>query len=212
MGNNLSSAPSDFLAIFQNSNEKNKNSLIDKVGKIDRSSSLVDEMELAEERQVLLTCDHFNLDFFKDQIQKKVSFNKIIQNEVILQILESIRSNNIFIIDEFDSVLVTYSNIPIFMHVNSSKIDLYKLEEYDPYRLLHSSERNPVERNKLIRKINNDYKPSREENLKRAFKQLKGNSFSINVNYHFNNSFYLEYFCLLFTCFFSLFFSIIRSN
>merc|ERR1712137_625233 len=124
----------------------------------------VDETEAAYDRNVLLLMDGFNINECEDQLNRKIGFDKVINKEVILKIIQAIRSNYDLAFDAFNSKLDSL---------------LSHLKEDD------SIDENM--RNFITSKIRSDKEAPEEDKVHLAIRNCKGYSLSLDVNHHLNN-------------------------
>lgn len=143
-----------------------------KAGRIVRSACLKEQIHLAHKGYVLILNERFQLDDFKELFANKVGHCGSLSQGMLFKTLQAIQAIYPRAIDDFDSILITHNGVPVFVYINSSKLDFLSITQKQGAEFdLESA----------------FYIGAPKEKLLLAFKQLKDYSFSINVNHHFND-------------------------
>ena len=111
------------ISVFQSSNERYQNQLVAKIGCIHQTKELHSQLRKAKDRSVVVMQDRFDINAIEKEIESKAAFGKTIDKDVIVKILRAVEQIHSKAIEDFDTFFITYSSIPVFVFVNSSKLD-----------------------------------------------------------------------------------------
>lgn len=110
------------LSIFNKGNIKNQENAIRDAGRIVDSYTLEKQLKMSYNKKAYISEDSFDLDLIIPQIESKPVFNKNISNEIIISILRIIQANHPDSVNEFDTILITRDQSPVFCFFNKSKL------------------------------------------------------------------------------------------
>lgn len=116
-----------------------------------------------------------------------MAFNRVINKDTIITVLSAIVENNKLAVDDFDSILLSYSNIPVILIVNENKIDRQNIDTVleRSYEVIDKDSEIPKELKEiLIRKISEDKLRSPDDKLELGIGQLDEYSYFIEMNHH----------------------------
>ena len=175
------------LSLLENLDKSYQQSLIAKVGSIVSTNSISKQISLANKKKAIIFYLNFNLEMIRNPLDSKEISN--INLDTIVAILSAIEENNKAAVDNFDCIVISYSNKPIVLLVNQTKFEqqiensvecaFQKFGNPD-----NTSELQKDKKEALVSKIKEDKQRILEEKLELGLSKMDEYSYFIDVNHH----------------------------
>jgi 5'(3')-deoxyribonucleotidase len=117
------------LGAFESTKKQFRGEIVRNSGRIRETQTLKKPLRIAFERKVVQLLETFDLEVVKSCLKSKAGYDKTLSHVLLGEMLEIIRDQHLASINDFDSVMILFDNMPVYCFLNSSKLKTEQMKK-----------------------------------------------------------------------------------